>query len=170
MALIHGDASALACRDGCYDQVLLFFLLHEQPEDVRRATVSEALRVVKPGGQLVIVDYHRPSKANPLHWPMRGILRTLEPYALDLWQHELEEWLPRERQVARIEKQTMFGTHAAAARSMPLRSAPRIASWFSGRLRPFSIFNGPPSIPIGQTSPCFFTTAHSSGASRSMPW
>lgn len=109
VSAILGDSSSLQMPSASYDRALLFFLLHEQPEDVRRATVSEALRVVKPGGQLVIVDYHRPSKANPLHWPMRGILRTLEPYALDLWQHELEEWLPRERQVARIEKQTMFG-------------------------------------------------------------
>jgi ubiquinone/menaquinone biosynthesis C-methylase UbiE len=30
-------------------------LLHEQPEHVRRATLSEALRVVKPGGKIVIV-------------------------------------------------------------------------------------------------------------------
>ncbi len=109
VSAVLGDSSSLQMPTASYDRALLFFLLHEQPEDVRRATVSEALRVVKPGGQLVIVDYHRPSKANPLHWPMRGILRTLEPYALDLWQHELEEWLPRERQVARIEKQTMFG-------------------------------------------------------------
>lgn len=109
VSAILGDSSSLQMPTASYERALLFFLLHEQPEDVRRATVSEALRVVKPGGQLVIVDYHRPSRANPLYWPMRGILRTLEPYALDLWQHELEEWLPRERQVTRIEKQTMFG-------------------------------------------------------------
>ena len=46
-----------------YDQALLFFLLHEQPEDVRRRTLAEALRVVKPGGRLVIVDYHRPARS-----------------------------------------------------------------------------------------------------------
>jgi SAM-dependent methyltransferase len=50
VALLQGDSSALACPDASYDQVLLFFLLHEQPEHVRRATLAEALRVVKPGG------------------------------------------------------------------------------------------------------------------------
>ena len=60
VALLQGDSSSLACADASYDQVLLFFLLHEQPEHVRRATLAEAMRVVRPGGKIVIVDYHRP--------------------------------------------------------------------------------------------------------------
>jgi ubiquinone/menaquinone biosynthesis C-methylase UbiE len=62
ISLLHRDASSLACPDASYDQVLLFFLLHEMPEGVRRATLGEALRVLKPGGKLVIVDYHRPAR------------------------------------------------------------------------------------------------------------
>lgn len=60
--LVQGDSSALAAADASYDQVLLFFLLHEQPEAVRRATLAEAMRVVRPGGKVVIVDYHRPGR------------------------------------------------------------------------------------------------------------
>ena len=56
VTLSRCDASALPDQDGSYDQVLLFFLLHEQPEAARRATLSEALRVVRPGGKVVIVD------------------------------------------------------------------------------------------------------------------
>ena len=107
--LIHGDSAALDFKSGSYDRALLFFLLHEQPEDVRRDTLAEALRVVKPGGQLVIVDYHRPHPFNPFYLPMTGILRTLEPYALDLWRHEITEWFPANRKIAAIEKRTMFG-------------------------------------------------------------
>ena len=66
VALMQGDSSSLACPDASYDQVLLFFLLHEQPEQVRRATLAEAMRVVKPGGKIVIVDYHRPVRWHPL--------------------------------------------------------------------------------------------------------
>ncbi|UCE32487.1 MAG: rhodoquinone biosynthesis methyltransferase RquA [Burkholderiales bacterium] len=106
--LIHGDSSRLAAPSGSYDRALLFFLLHEQPEDVRRATVSEALRVVRPGGSLVIVDYHRPRAINPLYLPMRAILGTLEPYALDLWRQPLEDWLPQDVSLAKLEKRTMF--------------------------------------------------------------
>ena len=109
LSLVRGDSSALAMPGARYDRALLFFLLHEQPEEVRRATVAEALRVVKPGGKLVIVDYHRPSRLHPLYWPMKGILRALEPYALDLWRNEIETWLPRARPPARVESRTMYG-------------------------------------------------------------
>jgi len=92
-----------------YDRALLFFLLHEQPEHVRRATLAEALRVVRPGGRIVIVDYHRPHRLNPLCWPMNVVLRTLEPFALDLWRHEVAEWLPPERKDVALTQQTAFG-------------------------------------------------------------
>jgi len=107
VGLIHGDSTRLDIASGSYDRALLFFLLHEQPEQARRATLAEALRVVKPGGRLAIIDYHRPRRSNPLYWPMVAILRTLEPFALDLWRHELAEWLPR--RVARLDQATMFG-------------------------------------------------------------
>jgi ubiquinone/menaquinone biosynthesis C-methylase UbiE len=107
--LIHGDSAALEMASGSYDRALLFFLLHEQPEDVRRDTIAEALRVVKPGGTLTIVDYHRPHPLNPFYIPMTGILGTLEPFALDLWRHDITEWFPPNREVANIDKRTMFG-------------------------------------------------------------
>lgn len=106
---IQGDSSALEFESASYDRALLFFLLHEQPADVRRATIAEALRVVKPGGQVVIVDYHRPHPLNPFYLPMTGILSTLEPFALDLWRHDLTEWFPATRGLAGLCQVTMFG-------------------------------------------------------------
>lgn len=50
VALHQADASRLPSPAASYDQVLLFFLLHEQPAPVRRATLAEAFRVVRPGG------------------------------------------------------------------------------------------------------------------------
>ena len=107
VGLLHGDSTRLHIAPASYDRALLFFLLHEQPEATRRATIAEALRVVKPGGRLVIVDYHRPHALNPLYWPMVGILRTLEPFAMDLWQHEIADWLPHA--VTELKKDTCFG-------------------------------------------------------------
>lgn len=106
IGLIHGDSAALDIDSASYDRALLFFLLHEQPEEVRRETLAEALRILKPGGRLVIVDYHRPSLAHPLYLPMVAILKTLEPFALDLWRRELSDWLPRGMAV---ERTTLFG-------------------------------------------------------------
>jgi ubiquinone/menaquinone biosynthesis C-methylase UbiE len=109
VALLQGDSSSLACADASYDQALLFFLLHEQPESVRRKTLAEALRVVKPGGRIVIVDYHRPVALHPLRLLMTGVFRRLEPYAMDLWEHPLEEFLPAGAMPASIEKRTYYG-------------------------------------------------------------
>jgi ubiquinone/menaquinone biosynthesis C-methylase UbiE len=109
IGLIQGDSSALDIASASYERALLFFLLHEQPEEVRRATIAEALRVLKPGGRLVVVDYHRPQALNPLYWPMVGVLRTLEPFAMDLWRHEISAWLPAGARLADFSKQTSFG-------------------------------------------------------------
>jgi len=109
VALLQCDSSSLACPDASYEQVLLFFLLHEQPEAVRRATLAEALRVVKPGGRIVIVDYHRPVRMHPLRLLMTGVFRKLEPYAMDLWGNEIETFLPRQVRPASMAKKTYFG-------------------------------------------------------------
>jgi ubiquinone/menaquinone biosynthesis C-methylase UbiE len=108
VGLVQGDSSALDIASATYDRALLFFLLHEQPEDVRRRTIAEALRVVKPGGRVVIVDYHRPSLLNPLYLPMVGILKTLEPFAMDLWRNDVSAWFPDDEKNISLEKSTCF--------------------------------------------------------------
>jgi ubiquinone/menaquinone biosynthesis C-methylase UbiE len=103
------DSTRLGFGGGGYDQVVIFFLLHEQPEMVRRQTLAEALRVIRPGGKLVIVDYHLPRRLHPLRYLFYPILRVLEPFALDLWYRQICEWLPRGAPVAQICKQTFCG-------------------------------------------------------------
>lgn len=109
VALFRRDSTALAFEDGRYDQAIVFFLLHEQPEGVRIQTLSEALRVLRPGGKLVVVDYHRPHRLHPLRYLFRPVLRVLEPYALDLWRDDIEKWLPGAFRPAAMRKQTFFG-------------------------------------------------------------
>jgi len=103
------DSSALHFADASFDTTLLFFLLHEQPENVRRATLAEALRVTRPGGKIVIVDYHKPSAGNPLRYVMQGVLKTLEPFALDLWRDDISAFLPASANIAGLAKTTSFG-------------------------------------------------------------
>jgi ubiquinone/menaquinone biosynthesis C-methylase UbiE len=99
----------LRFADASYDSVVVFFLLHEQPENVRIRTIAQALRVVKPGGKVVFVDYHQPDWRNPFRYVMIPILSSLEPFAMDLWRKEIAEWLPEEARHAPIDKQTFFG-------------------------------------------------------------
>ncbi len=103
------DSTALGFEDASYDQAIVFFLLHEQPAAARKLTLSEALRVVKPGGKLVLVDYHLPVRLHPLRYLFRPVLRALEPFALDLWQHELTQWLPESVKPEQIQKETYYG-------------------------------------------------------------
>lgn len=109
VTLYQRDSTALGFADASYDQAIIFFLLHEQPPLVRKQTIAEALRVVKPGGTLVIADYHRPAHLHPLRYLLRPVLRTLEPYALDLWDCDIGEWLPNVARLSEIKKQTFYG-------------------------------------------------------------
>jgi len=67
-------------------------------------TYREALRAVKPGGKLVLVDFARPVAWHPLKFLWHPVLTRLEPFAPDLWTYPVETWLPagyRDRIVSR---------------------------------------------------------------------
>ena len=109
VSLSLGNTADLHQPDSLYDQVLVFFLLHEQPVFTRKRTVAEALRVTKPGGRLVFVDYHRPDPRNPMGLIMWPVLKVLEPFALDLWRDEITSWLPEDGRAVNVRKQSYFG-------------------------------------------------------------
>jgi ubiquinone/menaquinone biosynthesis C-methylase UbiE len=106
--LLTMDSTDLKLPAASYDQALLFFLLHEQPSHIRERTLNEVFRVVRPGGKIVIVDYAMPLRWNPLRYLWRPLLALLEPFALDLWRHEVAHWLPADAR-ARPHKQSFFG-------------------------------------------------------------
>ena len=103
------DSSALEMGDASFDRALLFFLLHEQPEAVRRKTLAEALRVVRPGGTLTIVDYAPPNRFNPLRYLWTPILKILEPFAHDLFRDPVSTWMPAETKLVTISERRFFG-------------------------------------------------------------
>lgn len=78
-----------------YDVVCCFFLLHEMPSGYKRRTVDALLEAVAPGGKAIFVDYHRPGSAHPLRWAMSLIFERLEPFAKDLWRHEIASYASR---------------------------------------------------------------------------
>jgi len=109
IGLFQRNSTALGYADNVFDRTLLFFLLHEQPDAVRRQTLAEAVRVTAPGGRIVIADYHCPSRMHPLYYLFRPVLALLEPYALDLWRSDIASWLPQQAGVRIESRRTFFG-------------------------------------------------------------
>ena len=103
------DSTHLAAPDGRYDRALVFFLLHEQPSHDRERTLDEVVRVVRPGGTIVIVDYARPRWWHPLRYLWRPLLAALEPFALDLWRREVADLLRGARAIRHLRKKSYFG-------------------------------------------------------------
>ena len=109
ISLILGDSTQLKLPDKRYQHTLLFFLLHEQPWQERIATLQEAVRVTSPGGKLIIIDYHSPKSTSPMSYLLPPLFDMLEPYAIDLWRHDISSWLPDDIPRQNIVKQTYFG-------------------------------------------------------------
>jgi len=103
------DSTSMTFPDASFDQTVVFFLLHEQPEYARRKTVKEAIRVTRPGGKVIFVDYHGPKRSNPMRYVMKPILSWLEPYAMDLWREELPAFFPESVKPEQIESEFYFG-------------------------------------------------------------
>ena len=106
--LLAMDSMNLKLPGASYDRALVFFLLHEQPREWRERTLSEVLRVLKPGGKVIIVDYARPRWWHPLRYLFPVLLAKLEPFALDLWREEITTWLPGSSE-ANANKRLFFG-------------------------------------------------------------
>lgn len=103
------DSASMSLPTAAYDQTVVFFLLHEQPEDARRKTVEEAIRVTRPGGKVIFVDYHGPQRRNPMRYVMKPILTWLEPFAMDLWREELPSFMPGGIRPDQVRSEFYFG-------------------------------------------------------------
>lgn len=101
-------ADAANPGDGMYDAVTCFFLLHELPDERKRAVIDALLERVISGGRVIFVDYHKPARWHPLRGPMRGLMKRLEPFAESLWHHEIAEFASVPGPY-RWEKRTLFG-------------------------------------------------------------
>ncbi len=103
------NACALDYPDESQDRTLLFFLLHELPPESRRQAFSEAMRVLKPGGKLVVVDYGKPKRWNPMRFCILPFLGWLEPFAIALWRTELTDLLADQMKGCTLTQKSFFG-------------------------------------------------------------
>ena len=85
------NAENLSYRDNAFSTIVIFFLLHEMPREARRATLSECLRVLSPGGTLVLTEYAPLPRKHFLYRtaPFRALLTRLEPFLESYWQEDL---------------------------------------------------------------------------------
>ena len=105
----HQDSTCMSFPNDSFEETVVFFLLHEQPEQARRKTVAEAIRVTRPGGRVIFVDYHGPERSNPMRYVMKPILTMLEPFAMDLWRAELPAFMPAEIKAEQLSSSFYFG-------------------------------------------------------------
>lgn len=93
--LARMDVESLHFPDCTFDAALSFMLLHEMPERAIEHTLSEALRVLKPDGRLVLVDFGPPAAWHPFRYLWLPILGLAEPFAPALWRTSILKTVQR---------------------------------------------------------------------------
>jgi len=94
------NAECLGYKSDTFDTIVLFFLLHEMPPEARANTLSEAMRVLKPGGRMLITEYGATPHQHMLYRfpPSRWLLGWLEPFLPGFWQENLDDAMQRAAQ------------------------------------------------------------------------
>jgi ubiquinone/menaquinone biosynthesis C-methylase UbiE len=89
---ILADAAALPLDDDSLDGAALSFSLHEKPWDTARAILSEARRIVRPGGVVMVADYRaRPGNG----WWTGHMIATVERLAGTAHHGHFREYMDR---------------------------------------------------------------------------
>ena len=75
-----------------YDIVLCFMLLQELPQISKAKVINNALNAVKPGGEVVFIDYHHPYHWHPLSYLVRMYNRIHNPFVEKLWDIDIASY------------------------------------------------------------------------------
>ncbi|PZV06536.1 MAG: class I SAM-dependent methyltransferase [Leptolyngbya sp.] len=88
---VHGAAEATGFADGSFDVVTMQFVAHELPRTATQAIFAEALRVLRPGGALAIVDNNPQSPVIQALPPVLfTLMKSTEPWSDDYYTFDLE--------------------------------------------------------------------------------
>jgi len=85
------NVEKLAYRSDCFSTIVVFFLLHEMPPEARERTLSEVMRVLAVGGQLLFTEYAPLPKGHFLYQfiPSRWLITKLEPFLTSYWKEDI---------------------------------------------------------------------------------
>ncbi len=75
-----------------YDVVICFMLLSQVPSASKYQIVNNALKMVKPGGKVVFIDWHNPLYWHPLRYLVRMYNRLYHPFVERLWDRDIETY------------------------------------------------------------------------------
>lgn len=92
------NAEYLGYQNDSFARVIVFFLFHELPAEARARTMAECIRVLRPGGRLLITEY-APLPKHHLWYrliPVRWLLRRLEPFLDGFWHEDMDALLTDE--------------------------------------------------------------------------
>ena len=89
---LHANAEATDLPDRSFDLVTLQFLIHELPRQATTAIFKEALRLLRPGGYLAIVDNNPQSPVIQTLPPVLfTLMKSTEPWSDDYYTFNVEE-------------------------------------------------------------------------------
>lgn len=88
---VHGAAESTGFPDHSFDLVTLQFVAHELPRSVTQTIFAEAMRLLRPGGALAIVDNNPQSPVIQALPPVLfTLMKSTEPWSDDYYTFDLE--------------------------------------------------------------------------------
>lgn len=132
LRIVEGDPTALPLRDGAVDIVLTSSI---DPDDTSRPAVDEALRVLRPGGRLVVIGYYGRDDVTALLEP------EVVAHAREATQRRTGWWLRNGFKIKVVHTRLDLGDMATAHELLPLLYGDRGRAYLMRAHRPMLRLN-----------------------------